>query len=140
MLILLELLQTLGLGVDILDLSLTIRVEFDQFLASGCVGSLLEVRAQATEQATGSVGDAIGLVGCLSTIGSMKFLVELGQRIHETRRHATVEISKSAMCPERSLVSFVGREEGANTWDDILLMIQLYGSLNGSVANNVAMR
>lgn len=70
--------------MDVLDLALTIGIELNQLLASGRVGGLLKVRADAAEEAVGSVGNAVRLVGCLGTFGRVVLLVKVHQGIHKT--------------------------------------------------------
>lgn len=62
--------------MDLLDLSAALGVEVGDLLAGGCVGGLLEVRAQAEPQAAGTLGDAVALIGSLGSVGGMVLLVE----------------------------------------------------------------
>lgn len=62
--------------MDLLDLSAALGVEVGNLLAGGCVGSLLEVRAQAEPQAVGTLGDAVALIGSLGSVGGVVLLVE----------------------------------------------------------------
>lgn len=79
----LEVCQSPGFGVDVLDLLAAVGVELNDLLASGSVGGLLEVRAEAGEERVGTLGDAVGLVGGLRTVGSVELAVEALEGVQE---------------------------------------------------------
>lgn len=89
MLLFLQLHQSLGFDVNVLDLALAISVELHQLLAGRGVRGFFKVRGQSAEETGGSVGDPVRVVGCLGTVGGMEFMIELGQGVHETCCDAT---------------------------------------------------
>ena len=63
--------------MDIENLLLTLLVEGEDLVASGCVRCLLEVRAQTSPCTLTLLGDGILLVDVLGLLGRLILLVEL---------------------------------------------------------------
>ena len=87
-LLLLQICQAPGLGVNLLHLLLAILVELDELLARRGVGSLLKVRGNTAEEGISPQGEAVGLVGGLGTVGSMVLLVKAVDGGQEAAGHA----------------------------------------------------
>lgn len=83
MVLLLQVRQAAGLGVDILHLARADSVEIDQLLPSRGVGGLLEVRAEAEDEAASPLRDVVRLVGGLGLLGGVVLVVEALERRHE---------------------------------------------------------
>lgn len=84
--------ETAGLGMDITDLLVALRVEIRQLLARGCSHRLLEVARHATPSLRRSVCDAVIGIQALGLIGSLVFLVECHQRVGEAGADAVLVV------------------------------------------------
>lgn len=87
-LLLLEISETAGLGVDFLHLFLAFLVKLGNLLASRGAGGLLKVRVQAQEEVVGLLGEVVGLIGGPGTVGRLVLLVKARNGVEEAVGHA----------------------------------------------------
>lgn len=92
MLLLLEVGEAAGLGVDVLDLALGVGVEADELLARGAAGGLLEVGPQAGEERVRPRRQAVALVRRLGPVRRVVLGVQPLQRVAEPVRHPVLVV------------------------------------------------
>lgn len=97
MLLLLDIGQSAGLGVNVLDLARALSVELDNLTASVGGASLLKVRVEASEEVVGAVGEAVALVSGASTVGSVVLLVQVLDGAQEAGRDVVLGVKLDGM-------------------------------------------
>lgn len=128
MLLLLQVCQAAGLGVNILNLSRAVLVEGDDALAGGGAGSLLKVRAQAAKETLSPRGNAVGLVRSLRAVGGVVLLVEVLEGAEEAARDAVLGVKldgalESGISDDVALGEVLGQDARAG----LLLLSDLVG-------------
>lgn len=92
MFVLLQVCQSPGFSMDILDLLGPVGIKFDNLATGRGVASLLKVGAEATEEFVGTLGDAVALVRGAGTVGGVVLLVKILNGAEETVRHAVLGV------------------------------------------------